>query len=239
MFKAALIVGLLLAALLTLFPHLDLLASRPFYDVPTADFFLGDVLYPVSTAIQAAFDMVPRVTLILLLASFVPALRAILPERRVLIFFLFCIALVPGLIVNQVFKEPFGRARPAKVTEFGGEKQFTGALRISHECVVNCSFVSGDAAGGFTFFGLALTARRRRKLWCGLSLGLGSAVGLVRIAEGRHFLSDIVFAGLITTLTVYFFYWLLIGPLDDDGVRRPFLRSMTLRARKPATLPVA
>jgi lipid A 4'-phosphatase len=35
----------------------------------------------------------------------------------------------------------------------------------------------------------------RRKQWLLASLGLGSAIGLMRIAQGGHFLSDVLFAG--------------------------------------------
>jgi lipid A 4'-phosphatase len=222
--------ALLAAALLTLFPGIDLMASRPFYDPATQDFFLGDVLYPVAQTVQTLLFAVPFATLGLLLASYLPPLRRRLPARRVLGYFLLCILLAPWLAVTGI-KDTFGRARPARVTELGGEHAFTGALRVSHACDKNCSFVSGDASGGFTWLALALAARRRRRLWGAAALGTGSAIGLVRIMEGRHFLSDIVFSGLVTSAIVVLLYHLLLGNFGIDGERHSVLSRWRERRR--------
>ena len=66
--------------------------------------------------------------------------------RKVSYLFLVLI-LGAGLIVNGVFKDDFGRARPRDIVEFGGSKRFTPAFVISRECDRNCSFSSGDGAG--------------------------------------------------------------------------------------------
>ena len=61
-----------------------------------------------------------------------------------------------GLVVNGVFKDDFGRARPRDVVEFGGSKHFSPAFVVSRECDRNCSFSSGDGAGAFFSIALAL-----------------------------------------------------------------------------------
>ena len=65
------------------------------------------------------------------------------------------------------------------------------------QCVNNCSFVGGEAAAMFAlFFALALLAtgpRRNRLILLGLAAG--ALAGFIRMAQGGHFLSDIVFAG--------------------------------------------
>jgi lipid A 4'-phosphatase len=113
----------------------------------------------------------------------------------------------PGLIVNLGLKSHWGRARPANVTEFGGTQTFTPALQPATECARNCSFVSGEAASAAALgiaMAVALAVLRPRlpdRTW---RLGLAAAVavalvgGLLRVATGRHFLSDVVFAWLIT-----------------------------------------
>src|SRR5512134_507936 len=53
--------------------------------------------------------------------------------RKVAYLFL-VLSLGTGVVVNGVFKEEFGRARPREIVEFGGSKQFTPAFVISHEC---------------------------------------------------------------------------------------------------------
>lgn len=107
-------------------------------------------------------------------------------------------AVATGVVVNAGFKEHWGRARPSSTVGLGGSAPFEPALRPSQACQRNCSFSSGHAASGFTVMSVGLfgaPATRRRWLAIGGATGLG--VGLGRIAQGAHFLSDIVFAGLM------------------------------------------
>jgi membrane-associated PAP2 superfamily phosphatase len=103
-----------------------------------------------------------------------------------------------GLLVNGVFKEHWGRPRPVAVQALGGTMPFQPALRPSLKCTHNCSFVSGHAATGFALMAVGLVgppATRRRWLWIGGVAGL--AVGAGRVAQGGHFLSDVVLSGVL------------------------------------------
>ena len=216
--------ALALGLVLTIFPALDIAFSELFFARDKMDFPLGDPLYNVSQVVQFIFRWTPYVVLGALVAAFIPLLNQLLPSKRLLAHFLVCIILVPIFVVNDVFKDQFGRARPYKVEEFGGELKFTGAFRVSDQCAVNCSFVSGDAAGGFTFLALAFAARKRRRLWCWSAAGLGTAIGLVRIMEGRHFLSDVVVAGVVTagcTYLIYLAFYRLSSTEDDQPDGEP------------------
>jgi membrane-associated PAP2 superfamily phosphatase len=105
---------------------------------------------------------------------------------------------IGSLVVNNGLKEHWGRPRPNQVMDFGGPHPFQPALRPSTLCTRNCSFVSGHAASGFAplVWGLfAAPALRRRWLWVGLATGL--LVGAGRVLQGGHFVSDILFAGLV------------------------------------------
>ena len=55
------------------------------------------------------------------------------------------------IIVNYILKGLWGRARPEDVMQYGGSKIFTPWFSTSDACISNCSFVSGDAAVGFSF----------------------------------------------------------------------------------------
>ena len=69
--------------------------------------------------------------------------------------------------------------------------------------------MSGHAAGAFSIMAWGMLAGRRRKrqwLWAGLVFG--TVVGAVRMAQGGHFLSDVVFAALAVWWTYH-----LIGRL--------------------------
>jgi lipid A 4'-phosphatase len=126
-----------------------------------------------------------------------------------------------GLIVNTGLKDNFGRARPKDVAEFGGAKQFTPAYFISRECKTNCSFSSGDAAGGFFAIALALAlSRRRAMLAVAVAVGVGALVSLARIASGAHFFSDTVvsfFVMLIVSDALYFY--IVLTDAERDEVR--------------------
>jgi lipid A 4'-phosphatase len=113
-------------------------------------------------------------------------------QRAQTFFLLIALLLGPGLVVNYVFKEKWGRARPHEVIEFGGVNHYTPPLEIAKECDGNCSFVSGHASGAFFVLSLSWVFRHKRWFWFGLSLG--SLVGIGRILQGGHFMSDVVFA---------------------------------------------
>lgn len=112
------------------------------------------------------------------------------------------LALGPGLLVEAVLKSHWGRARPNDLAVFGGDAIFTPPVLIAQECASNCSFVSGHAAIAFwvTAYGFLLPAPWRV---CAVTMGMifGALVGLVRVIQGAHFLSDVVFAGALV-LTV-------------------------------------
>ncbi|MGF1620126.1 MAG: phosphatase PAP2 family protein [Rhodomicrobiaceae bacterium] len=136
-----------------------------------------------------------------------------------------CAAIGPGLVANVGFKDHWGRARPVHVTEFGGTKQFTPPMLRTDQCERNCAFVSGEAANyfmlGFAFaFLLGTDPGRRRKLFLA-AIAAGSFAGLIRIAAGGHFLSDVVFAGLFMAFVARGLAWLVLerwGPhLEDSG----------------------
>jgi lipid A 4'-phosphatase len=117
-------------------------------------------------------------------------------------FLAICIAVGPGLVANVIFKDHWGRARPKQIIEFGGAKSFTPPLIPTNQCTNNCSFVSGEAASIFMpFYAAALMLPQ----WAGLTLisgtVLGLAAGFVRVTQGAHFLSDVIFAGVFMALT--------------------------------------
>ena len=100
----------------------------------------------------------------------------------------------PGLVANVLLKDQMGRARPHQTEIFGGTKTFTPPLIMTNQCEKNCSFVSGEASSMFAlFFGLAMVAGSRARSLFALGLAMGAFAGLIRMAQGAHFLSDIVF----------------------------------------------
>ncbi|HYB11688.1 MAG TPA: phosphatase PAP2 family protein [Alphaproteobacteria bacterium] len=145
-------------------------------------------------------------------------------SRAGVIYLMAVFILGPGLLVNSILKEDWGRARPSQIVEFGGEKHYTPPLEIADQCQHNCSFVSGEASLGFAFsaFGFVATDPRRRRLGLAAGIVLGSAFGFLRIAQGGHFLSDVYFAGVFIFALAWALHRILIGSrlLDALGLWR-------------------
>jgi lipid A 4'-phosphatase len=82
---------------------------------------------------------------------------------------------------------------------------FTPALVPSNQCDGNCSFASGHASAGFFPVAMSFVWKKHRKKFFYAGIMYGVLTGFARIAQGGHFLSDVVFAGLI----VYGISWIL------------------------------
>jgi lipid A 4'-phosphatase len=191
---------LLLCGGLILLPGIDLWASGLFYR-PGDGFFLGDWAPFRLTHDHLAFAVWAFAIAVMIAGSasfcFRRAVLGLTP--RAAIFLLLSLALGPGLTVNTVFKDHWGRARPAQIAQFGGTQKFTPAFVPSDQCRRNCSFPAGDPAMGFYLVSAALLAggaAARRKGVIG-AVALGAALGVVRLAQGGHFLSDVVASGFL------------------------------------------
>lgn len=189
-----------LAALFRLAPEIDLWFSGLFFD-PEHGFFLRNTP-PVQFSYALFRDLPYFVIPLLLWLLFASWLWGGAPERsarRAVFYLLVVLLLGPGLVVHEVFKNHSGRARPTQIEAFGGDRHFTPAFVIADQCRKNCSFVSGHAAMGFFPIAFAWLLRDRRWLLYG---GLiGGLVGLGRIMQGSHFLSDIIFSYVVVLLT--------------------------------------
>ncbi len=124
-------------------------------------------------------------------------------RSRTFLYLIAVVAIGPGLVVNVVFKDHWGRARPRDVVEFGGTKAFTPAFVISDQCPKNCSFVAGHPSMAFAMVALVLVAagprpRRQRAGLIAVVVAAGMLVGFGRIVQGGHFLSDVIFSAIFT-----------------------------------------
>jgi len=176
-----------------------------------------DFLYDLVPVARAA---VIALVIGLLLARSFTALKRVHVRTSAIAYITLSLAIGPGLITNVALKDNMGRARPAQIVEFGGTATFTPALVRTDQCPRNCSFVSGHAAMGFflvTFAFLMAPGHRRRAVFAA-TLALAAAIGMARVGQGRHFLSDVVFAGLINFAVAWGLYvWL--AARDGPGWR--------------------
>lgn len=193
------------------FPQIDIIAAHLFYK-DGQGFFLKN-----NPIVLFFYDIVPLLVGFFIIAGIVLLLVIMLRRKPCLglrkreVFYLLLVLLLgPGLLVNAVFKEYSGRARPSQIAEFAGSRQFTPAFTISNQCKQNCSFVSGHASIGFYFVAFALLVSTcRRKLFI-LAILPGVAIGIARMAQGGHFLSDVICSGLIVTAVTFFLHYIII-----------------------------
>lgn len=141
-----------------------------------------------------------------------------------------CLGVGPGLVANVMLKDQWGRPRPKHVVEFGGSKAFGPPILFSKECRRNCSFVSGEASAMYMpFFAAAAMMPQSAVVLVAAGTVAGLAAGAVRMAQGGHFLSDVIFAGVAMALTVLLVRWLMFGPAFMPALRRRF----SLRGETP------
>lgn len=198
----------LIACLFLLFPQIDLAISGLFFN--EAGFYLKN--HPFA---RAVYDYAPVATAIFVLAALaaytvmrVAKRHTLLNMNRSAYLFLVLVMLIgPGLVVNAFFKDHFGRARPAHIVQFGGDKTFTPPFVITDQCGKNCSFSSGHATVGFYFVALSLVlsgAAARAVFW--FAFMYGWLIGFVRIVQGGHFFSDVLFSFVFVYLSAKILY---------------------------------
>lgn len=201
---------------LVLFPGMDIAVSALFFDAATRSFPFR--IHPLGEFARKIlpiflFAAAGLIALAGVASAFIKRPVAGIRPRMALLV-VASLALGPGLTVNVVLKDNWGRARPSTIAEFNAGHQparrFTPALALSDQCPDNCSFPSGHAALGFWTVSLALLAPpRRRAAALAAAFAFGTAMGVVRIAQGGHFLSDVAFSGVIVVAITMGLYRLI------------------------------
>ncbi len=145
------------------------------------------------------------------------AFRCFSDARMAGILLLLSTALGPGLLVNAVFKDNWGRPRPRETTEFGGSQSYVPPFLYNSKGNGK-SFPCGHCSVGFVLAApaLLLVSRRHRNAWITIALMLGIALGISRMAAGGHFLSDVIASALITFIAI----WIASLALRIDRVRQ-------------------
>jgi lipid A 4'-phosphatase len=209
--------GLAAGAALLAMPEIDLAVAKLFYAPGTG--FIGDRLLWVRAA-REVFVVLYFGTLGFSIAGLALIWRGrphwLRLGRAHWLFLAACLVVGPGLVANLLLKDQWGRARPRHVVELGGAKAFTPPLVLSNQCRRNCSFVSGEASSTYaTFYAAAVLFPQWSVTLVVAGTVGGLATGLIRMAQGGHFLSDIVFAGVFMALTVLLLRALMLRQEKD------------------------
>ncbi len=195
-------------AIFAQFPGLDLLVSVNYYSAEHGFFHRDDAL------VRVLYDWTPwlgrgLIVVLALFALLAPwigrllkklghaelAVRSTGPWRHLATVSVCAALLGNGLVVEGLCKGLMGRPRPVQVEQFGGQEVYRGPFNPGSDPSHHRSFVSSHAAAGFALMSLGLTCGpvwRRR--WLLIGTVAGGIVGMGRMMQGGHFLSDIIFA---------------------------------------------
>lgn len=189
---------IMLGLMLLFFPKLDIGVSSLFFRKESMD-FIGNA------------SMFQQIYLILIPCSYVSCFAIVMSRneymsRKCVYTFLcaFCII----ILCSTISKNFFHRPRPYSITEFGGRYDFSLPLHIG-DCKKNCSFVSGHATISFALCSFCILLKKKDVLGRGaisaIACTLGAICGATRVIRGMHFMSDIVFAGLLSYSVLFIF----------------------------------
>lgn len=211
-----------------LFPGVDLAVSRWFHD-PSDGFILAND--PILRLLRSSSTWVLVAAVLLALAQLTRRLVAGGPmpsgAQRPL-WLLTSLVVGPGLLVNGVLKDHWGRPRPVQTDLFGGDAPFQKVWVVGSWCDRNCSFVSGEASSAAWLVAAALiTPPRIRPIATAIATTYALALSVNRIAFGGHFVSDVLLAWLLCALVFAYLWRLLVTPGYQD-------RPLALRSRSGA-----
>ena len=177
-----------------------IIASLPYNT--SAHKFYGEL----SVWCRVIYNMVPIITILMvvgLLALWLTKNNFHNPHqiKKFVIITTLSLVIGPGLIVNVGLKNHWGRPRPYQVLRDNKiYKPFYMPSFNNHE---DNSFPSGHAAIGF-FLGMPLIILKRKRIGFTVSIIGGSLIGMVRILQGGHYLSDVIFSGIVVISTTCF-----------------------------------
>ncbi len=199
---------LALAVVFSAWPGLDLAATRFARGLAGEAFAPNDgTWWPLYAGMKPAYFAFGGAVLLLGLISWGLGRPLLGITPRGALFVVLTLILIQGLVIDIYLKGAFGRARPREIEAFGGAFLFTPYYLVSDACAKNCSFVSGHAGMAFSAFVFYFLAESRtwRRLLFWLVLALGLLTGWMRVIQGGHFLSDVLFSGMV----VFGLTWLM------------------------------
>ena len=212
------VVGVLAAWLFEFHP-IDMQIAQAFYDPRVA---YG---WPWASVGWVRFVNDHLITIVTIVGAVASVLLWIFGSRvdkswRFAGMFLFLSLLVgPGLLVNEVLKAEWGRAVPRDVVNFGGSHAYRhisnpGASGPPERGGEGGSFPSGHASVAFWTSGFYFLLRRKRPraalVALSGTLAFGALVAFARMAAGRHFISDVVWSGIIVLTMNWLLYHALL-----------------------------
>lgn len=182
-------------------PEIDIALSHLFYSQHTQNFALPHIPY-----INDLSKIIYIIITILMYKTY--------KDMRITFFLFACLTIGPGITVSALAKNVFERPRPSCIDTFGGDLEFKKPFQPRDFSKIerhkNQSFPSGHAARSFIFLAFAFIDKKNNKKIMLASTLFGILSGGVRIAQGGHFLSDVLFSGILIYLTCWVLHYLIL-----------------------------
>jgi lipid A 4'-phosphatase len=233
----AIAVGVVSGLLFAIFPQFDIEIPAWFFDPVRGNFPVAIKWFPNlirSIGHWTAWLIALAAGASLLGKILFPRRKALL-SPRIALFLVCSFAIGPGLIVNGILKPIWARPRPVFVQQFGKQETFEPWWKPGGDCRSNCSFVSGDAAEAFWLLAPAsISPPSVKPLAETAVMGFAVALSTLRVVFGRHFPTDVIFAGVIMVIVIAACRRVFLSMEDDkierslerigEFLRRPFAR---------------
>ncbi len=223
-------VGIVVGIVFGVYPQIDLKLAALFYDPAARSFIaVGDWVTYVRDAATLLITLLVAPAVLAIVGKLIMPRRRMLIPGRAALFLSVSLAVGPFLLANVILKDHWARMRPADMVQFGGNEQITAWWDPTGPCSDNCSFIAGEPSAAFwTFAPASFAPPQWRPLAYAGVLMFGAAMGVLRMAGGAHFFSDVVFAGVFMFLVVWTLHGLIYRwrgtRLTDEAVERPIER---------------
>ncbi len=139
--------------------------------------------------------------------------------RRYFLLIILTLIIGPGLFVNAILKDHWGRPRPRQVQKFSGKWEFKEVWQPGVPGKGK-SFPCGHCSMGFFFITLYYSFKQKHKIIAyaglGFSLFMGMFIGFARMSQGGHFLSDVLWSWGLTYLTATILYYFILKIPDHE-----------------------
>lgn len=233
---ACIILIINVSAIFWIFPALDHAATGLFYSKETWFPIRTDPIWMAYRRFGIEFSLAVSISVIALVGIRILfwKLPAVLSGRK-LAFLISTALLGPGLVVNLLLKDFWGRPRPHMVEDYGGKMPYTKVWEITDRCSDNCSFVSGEAASSIWLLTFVFLVPKEMRMGLIMFVGLLTAtLSTNRIAFGGHFLSDIIISWSLMLFIILLMKTLILDRYTD--ATDPFDRILTGIGRRLETL---
>jgi membrane-associated phospholipid phosphatase len=105
------------------------------------------------------------------------------------------------IVVTWLLKPLWGRSRPFQTLDFGGYDLYTSFADWGYKCSGKYSFVSGEVASmAWLLLAVQILPKTVRPFATTICLILLAVVSWGRIASGRHFATDAIFAIIVVVV---------------------------------------